>query len=77
MGLPLSVMPGPQGQRHRCSGVSRSLNAEGRVGAPNDFAPRILAATVASVIGELTHRSEPGDLETAMAFGANLPIPLK
>ncbi|MGW2169300.1 TetR/AcrR family transcriptional regulator [Streptomyces sp. NPDC001705] len=32
------------------------------------FAPRILAATVASVIGELTHQSEPGDLETAMTF---------
>ncbi|MET8694156.1 TetR/AcrR family transcriptional regulator [Streptomyces bauhiniae] len=32
------------------------------------LAPRILAATVASVIVELTHRSEPEDLETAMTF---------
>ncbi|MGW1202610.1 TetR/AcrR family transcriptional regulator [Streptomyces cyaneofuscatus] len=35
---------------------------------PDDFAPRILAATVASVISELTHQSDPGDLETAMTF---------
>ncbi|MER5603592.1 TetR family transcriptional regulator [Streptomyces sp. NPDC002265] len=44
------------------------LLAEEQGRRPDDFAPRILAATVASVIGELMHRSEPGDLETAMAF---------
>ncbi|SMF79055.1 TetR/AcrR family transcriptional regulator [Streptomyces sp. Amel2xC10] len=44
------------------------LLAEEQGRRPDDFAPRILAATVASVIGELTHRSEPGDLETAMTF---------
>ncbi|MEU9736645.1 TetR/AcrR family transcriptional regulator [Streptomyces sp. NPDC048002] len=53
------------------------LLAEERGWEPDDFAPRILAATVASVIGELTHQSEPGDLDTAMAFvraaAASLP----
>ncbi|MFD9124140.1 TetR/AcrR family transcriptional regulator [Kitasatospora sp. NPDC059571] len=44
------------------------LLAEEQGWRPDDLAPRILAATVASVIGELMHRSEPGDLETAMAF---------
>ncbi|MGF1236575.1 hypothetical protein ACQSME_04855 [Streptomyces sp. 2-6] len=44
------------------------LLAEEQGRRPDDFAPRILAATVASVIGELMHRSGPGDLETAMAF---------
>ncbi|MER6677442.1 TetR family transcriptional regulator [Streptomyces sp. NPDC000983] len=53
------------------------LLAEERGWRADDFAPRILAATVASVIGELTHRSEPGDLDTAMTFiraaAASLP----
>ncbi|WP_329437562.1 TetR/AcrR family transcriptional regulator [Streptomyces sp. NBC_01280] len=44
------------------------LLAEEQGWRPDDFAPRILAATAASVIGELTHRSEPGDLEIAMTF---------
>ncbi|MFJ4840583.1 TetR/AcrR family transcriptional regulator [Streptomyces sp. NPDC088746] len=44
------------------------LLAEEQGWLADDFAPRILAATVASVISELTHQSEPGDLETAMAF---------
>ncbi|MFF0201390.1 TetR/AcrR family transcriptional regulator [Streptomyces sp. NPDC005017] len=44
------------------------LLAEEQGWRPDDLAPRILAATVASVIGELTHRSEPGDLERAMTF---------
>ncbi|MFE3718745.1 TetR/AcrR family transcriptional regulator [Streptomyces cyaneofuscatus] len=44
------------------------LLAEEQGWHPDAFAPRILAATVASVITELTHRSEPEDLKTAMAF---------
>ncbi|QKW09869.1 TetR/AcrR family transcriptional regulator [Streptomyces sp. NA04227] len=44
------------------------LLAEEQGRGPDDFAPRILASTVASVIAELRHRSGPGDLETAMTF---------
>ncbi|WP_280346528.1 TetR/AcrR family transcriptional regulator [Nocardia neocaledoniensis] len=44
------------------------LLAEEQGWDPDDLAPRMLAATVASVISELTHRSEPGDLDRAMAF---------
>ncbi|MFC9473060.1 TetR/AcrR family transcriptional regulator [Nocardia sp. NPDC056952] len=44
------------------------LLAEEQGWSPDDFAPRMLAATVASVIGELTHQAEPGNIETAMAF---------
>ncbi|MER5401309.1 TetR family transcriptional regulator [Streptomyces sp. NPDC002599] len=44
------------------------LLAEEQGWRPDDLAPRMLAATVASVIGELTHQSRPGDLEVAMTF---------
>jgi AcrR family transcriptional regulator len=35
---------------------------------PGDFAPRMVAAAVAAVVGEVVHQSEPGDIDTAMAF---------
>ncbi|MGS2811521.1 hypothetical protein [Nocardia sp. MW-W600-9] len=44
------------------------LLAEEQGWSADDLAPRILAATVASVISELTHRSQPGDLDRAMVF---------
>ncbi|GAD82248.1 TetR family transcriptional regulator [Nocardia asteroides NBRC 15531] len=44
------------------------LLAEEQGWNPDDLAPRMLAATVASVIVELTHQPEPGNLELAMSF---------
>ncbi|WP_280343208.1 hypothetical protein [Nocardia neocaledoniensis] len=44
------------------------LLAEEQGWSADDLAPRMLAATVASVVSELTYRSQPGDLDRAMVF---------
>jgi AcrR family transcriptional regulator len=44
------------------------LLAEEQGSGPDDFGPRMAAAAAAAVISELCHRSEPADIDAAMAF---------
>jgi len=42
--------------------------AEERGSAPDDFGPRMAAAAAAAVVGEVCHRPQEADIDTAMAF---------